>query len=222
MKNERCKVVRYKQRMLNRKYTFIIMMNIIIVLVIMLITVMAGVSENNKSEGDNQITVYESYEYEDNHITVTAPANTPSEVIEHEAIEHEAIDVYCRNLSDNDKLMLAKIVMAEAEGESVYTKVLVILTVLNRVESNQFPNTVEEVIFQNHNNVYQFSPVIPGGRYWTTEPTDECWEAVEIVNGMETDVSNGALYFEACKDENNWHSRNLEFICKSGSTRFYK
>lgn len=217
MTNKRRRVVRYKQRMLNRKYAFVIMMNIIIVLVIMFIALMVGASGNNKNEGDSKPAVYES---EDNHIAVTTPANTPLDVTEQEA--YETIQPYCRNLSDNDKLMLAKIAMAEAEGESIYTKVLVILTVLNRVESKRFPNTVEDVIFQNRNNVYQFSPVIPGGRYWTTEPSNECWEAVEMVNEMVNDVSEGALYFESCVNPDNWHSRNLEFLFESDGMRFYK
>ena len=62
---------------------------------------------------------------------------------------------------------------------------------------------------------------MPGGRWWRVEPNAECWKAVEMVNSMEEDISQGALYFEACKGES-WHSRNLEFICQSSNTRFYK
>lgn len=130
------------------------------------------------------------------------------------------IPAFNRNLSEDDKYLLAKIAMAEAEGESFNTKMLVILVILNRVESSKFPNSIKEVIFQNHKGVYQFSPVKSGGRWWRVEPNEECWEAVEAVNTME-DFSNGALYFEACSGES-WHSRNLEFICKSDNTSFYR
>ena len=112
--------------------------------------------------------------------------------------------------------------MAEAEGESLYTKTLVILTVLNRMQSKDFPNTIEEVILEEQNGVYQFSPVIPGGRWWTTEPNEDCWEAVRMVREMTHDYSSGALYFEACKDKDNWHSRNLDFVLESDGVRFYK
>ena len=54
------------------------------------------------------------------------------------------------------------------------------------------------------------------------EPNEECWNAVEIASKMENDLSEGALYFEACSSEDNWHSRNLKFICQSDNTRFYK
>ena len=45
-----------------------------------------------------------------------------------------------------ESYMLAKIAMAEAEGEDTKGKALVILTVLNRVWSDQFPDTIAEVI----------------------------------------------------------------------------
>lgn len=189
-----------------KEYVRFCIINIAIIFTIfaiMLISMMTGANQVNKDT--TQIT----HESQDIHVVINEPT-TP--VVD----KQEG-----RNLSEDDKYMLAKIAMAEAEGESLYTKILVILTVLNRVEADEFPDTIEEVIFQNYDGIYQFSPAIPGGRWWTTEPNDECWEAVEIVNQMENDVSEGALYFEACSGES-WHSRNLEFICESDNTRFYK
>lgn len=117
--------------------------------------------------------------------------------------------------------LLAKIAMAEAEGEDIEGKALVIRVILNRVDSTSFPDTVKEVIFQNNGKTYQFSPVIPGGRWYTTEPNEECYQAVAMVQDG-WDNSNGALYFESCKNEDNWHSRNLTFLFKHGCHRFYK
>ena len=144
-----------------------------------------------------------------------------TEIIEEPIIEIQEEFVFSKNLSEEDKYLLAKIAMAEAEGESFETKVLIIETVLNRVESKRFPNTVKEVIFEEHNGTYQFSPVMPDGRWWKVEPNKECWEAVNTVNNTEYDISEGALFFEACKSES-WHSRNLQFIRKSDNTSFYK
>ena len=49
----------------------------------------------------------------------------------------------------NDEInLIALVTMAEAEGESEYGKRLVIDTILNRVESGYFPDTVNEVIYQ--------------------------------------------------------------------------
>lgn len=54
------------------------------------------------------------------------------------------------------------------------------------------------------------------------EPNDDCWEAVQVVMEAVYDYSGGALYFESCADEDNWHSRNLEFLYESDGLRFYK
>lgn len=53
-------------------------------------------------------------------------------------------------LSDDDIDLLALITMAEAEGESERGKRLVISTILNRVDSEYFPDTVEEVLYQSN------------------------------------------------------------------------
>ena len=131
---------------------------------------------------------------------------------------------YGQNWSEKDKEQLAKIAMAEAEGCDLKTKVLVILVILNRVQSQNFPDSISEVIFEKSGNVYQFSPCIPGGRYYTTSPNSDCYEAVEIVANMdkESDYSQGALYFECCKNPDNWHSKNLEYLYQRGGMRFYK
>ena len=72
-------------------------------------------------------------------------------------------------MSDEDIELLALITMAEAEGESELGQRLVIDTVLNRMDSDHFPDTVSEVIYQ-HN---QFSS-IDNGR------VDRCYVKEEI------------------------------------------
>ena len=119
-------------------------------------------------------------------------------------------------LSKGDKKIILKITMAEAEGEPIEGKADVILVVMNRVKSEAFPDTVEGVVFQQN----QFSTVADGGRYWTTEPDEECEKALEMVlNGW--DESRGALYFESCEGTS-WHERNLEYLYTVGGHRFYK
>lgn len=51
-------------------------------------------------------------------------------------------------LSNKDIELIALVTMAEAEGECEKGKRLVIDTILNRVDSEYFPNTVYEVIYQ--------------------------------------------------------------------------
>ena len=112
--------------------------------------------------------------------------------------------------------LLCKIAMAEAESEGVKGKALVMLVVLNRVWSNEFPDTIEEVIFQKN----QFSPVA-NGRYDAVEPDEECYEALKLIQVDHWNESQDALYFES-KSDSKWHSENLEFLFKYGKHYFYK
>ena len=82
-----------------------------------------------------------------------------------EALVESPLDV-SKDWSSEDAYLLAKITMAEAEGEDLIGKALVVCVVLNRLKSDKYPNTIHDVIFQNKGNVYQFSPVIPGGRWY--------------------------------------------------------
>lgn len=135
-------------------------------------------------------------------------------------IEEQETLIKSRDWSAVDAEILLKIAMAEAEGESTEGKALVMLVVLNRVWSDGFPNSIENVVFQQHGDTYQFSPVAPGGRYWTTEPNEDCYQALDMISHG-WDESQGALYFEACEGES-WHSRNLEYLFTEGGNRFYK
>lgn len=95
-------------------------------------------------------------------------------------------------------------------------KALVMLVVLNRVWSDEFPDTIEEVIFQKN----QFSPVA-NGRYDAVEPNEECYEALKLIQVDHWNESQDALYFES-KSDSKWHSENLEFLFKYGKHYFYK
>ena len=229
---KRKRIIRSKQRYLDKVFVLSFAKNVFIVFIILLIA-LVWTSGKNENEDGSYVAVDESNvtnaNVEDNHNTVIPPANVlPNGAISLESVSTEKKELsvagreYSRNLSENDKYLLAKIAMAEAEGESFETKILVIFTILNRVESNEpyFPDTIKDVIFQKQNGVYQFTP-IGNGRWSRVEPNQECWDAVDFVNTTSYDVSNGALYFEACSGES-WHSRNLELICQSDNTRFYK
>ena len=75
-----------------------------------------------------------------------------------------------------DAYMLAKIAMAEAESEDTEGKALVMLVVLNRVWSDEFPDTIAGVIFQDG----QFSP-ISNGRYDEVKPDADCYRALQLI-----------------------------------------
>jgi len=66
-------------------------------------------------------------------------------------------------LSMEDFDLLARIITAEADSESYTTQVAVGATVLNRVASPLFPNSISGVVYQvDQNAKYQFEPVLNG------------------------------------------------------------
>ncbi|MGI5876794.1 MAG: LysM peptidoglycan-binding domain-containing protein [Dethiobacteria bacterium] len=67
-----------------------------------------------------------------------------------------------RGLSTNDVELLARLVCSEAAGEPYVGQVAVSASVLNRVNSPLYPNTISEVIYQITNGCYQYSPVLDG------------------------------------------------------------
>lgn len=142
------------------------------------------------------------------------------EAIEREAflksLEETTVPMYAYGgISEENRYMLAKIAMAEAESEDIVGKALVIRVVLNRLETDEFPDTVEEVVAQKR----QFTP-IRNGRYDKVEPNDDCYNALQMVlNGW--DESRGALYFEANTSKETWHSKNLTKLFTHGNHTFY-
>lgn len=84
--------------------------------------------------------------------------------------------------------MMAKIVHGEARGESFIGKVGVAAVVLNRIESPDFPDSTEEVIFQRN----AFTAVIDD-QYLLT-PDRSAYDAVkEAMDGV--DPTMGAVFY---------------------------
>ena len=116
--------------------------------------------------------------------------------------------------------VLLRIVEAEAGGEGIIGKMLVANVIMNRVNSNRFPDTVTEVVYQkNHNGRAQFSPTVDG-RMESVEVSLETEEAVLRALCGE-DSSNGALYFRSTRLNSAWHDRALERVLVHGNHIFY-
>lgn len=148
-------------------------------------------------------------------ITMTIPTSSynPVYVEAEKVVEIQAEKV--SKFSEEERNILLKIGMSEAGCESSECVANVMRVILNRVDSDLFPNTIKEVVFQDG----QFSPV-DNGRYYDAVPNDKCYEALEMIeNGW--DQTCGALYFESCVGES-WHSQNLEFLYSCDAMRFYK
>lgn len=120
--------------------------------------------------------------------------------------------------------ILQRIVEAEAGGEDQEGKILVANVVLNRVKSEDFPNTIAEVVFQSSNGVTQFSPVA-NGSYDRIQVSEASILAVDRALQGE-DLSEGALFFAARKYANaksmKWFDENLTFLFRHGGHEFFK
>lgn len=127
------------------------------------------------------------------------------------------------DLSEEDYKVLLRIVEAEAGGEDIEGRMLVASVVLNRVESDVFPDTVKDVVFQKENGTAQFSPAY-SGRYDRVTVSEATIEAVERVLEGE-DISCGALYFVARKradsDSMRWFDEKLTFLFAHGGHEFF-
>lgn len=66
------------------------------------------------------------------------------------------------SISEKEKDLMARLVTAEAGGESYKGKVAVAKVILNRVNANGFPNTITGVIYEPITYGYAFTPVTDG------------------------------------------------------------
>lgn len=219
-KSQYIKQRRIQQRNLERATCKNLVWHIIIIITIMIIALCNMPRAVIAEKEDTSKSVSESYSnkttmpYVSSLVTFEPQTEEESSEIE---VDYYPEFTYSKDWSAKESYLLARIAMAEAEGCNTQTKTLIIMCVLNRVWSDEFPDTIEEVIFQEN----QFSP-IDNGRWDRVKPNEDCYEAVKVVMEAKYDYSGGATYFENCADEDNWHSRNLEFLYESEGIRFYK
>ena len=126
-------------------------------------------------------------------------------------------------MSDEDYDTLLRIVEAEAGSEDINGRVLVANVIMNRMKSDDFPNTVTEVVWDNSDGVPQFSPT-HDGRINEVTVSDETKEAVkQALKG--TDYSEGALFFiqKSAAEAHNikWFEKDLRKLFKYGVHEFY-
>ncbi len=153
-----------------------------------------------------------------------AKETSPSEDEIQSMSTEEASSPYVIDVSKKEIRMLERIVQAEAGGEDMVGKILIVNVILNRIADDSFPDNVEDVIFQNKDGEYQFSPV-DDKSYWSVDISDNTKEAV--IRALEgEDYSKGALYFVARKRTKSssarWFDDNLDWLFKHGGHEFYK
>jgi len=116
--------------------------------------------------------------------------------------------------------LLARLVHAEAEGEPYVGKVAVAASVLNRVASSDYPNTVPGVIYQVVDGRYvQYEPVL-NGRIDLPAGAESKKATQEAALG--SDPSKGATgFYNPAKTTNAW-VRNRPVTIVIGNHVFFK
>lgn len=100
---------------------------------------------------------------------------------------------------DNMVELLARLINAEARGESYSGQVAVGAVIMNRVKSPLFPNTIAGVIYSPG----QFSSVADGQINLPVEDESIIMAAQDAINGA--DPTSGALYFyNPSKTKSKW------------------
>lgn len=90
--------------------------------------------------------------------------------------------------NSNDRYLLAKVIYAEARGESYTGQVAIGAVVLNRVKDSRFPNTIAGVIYQP----WAFTAVNDG--QINLEPNNTAYQAADdALNGW--DPTYGSVYY---------------------------
>lgn len=184
---------------------FRLIMFTLILIVVAIISLFMSKQCNHKNTGDIVI------QSQPKATTVYTQISKPQEVKTTYVHKEEEVNIW----TDEEAYLLAKIAMAEAEGEDVMGKALVICVILNRVQSTQFPSTIYDVIYDPG----QFTPIYDG-RFNKVEPNDDCLKALQLVKSGQ--VSTDALFYESTSSTSSWHSQNLLLLFTHGGHKFYK
>lgn len=106
------------------------------------------------------------------------------------------------NFSQQEIDLFARLVHSEAAGEPHVGQVAVAASVLNRLRSSIYPNTLRGVIYQVVGGSYQYSPVLDGRINISADRT--AYQAVsDAIGGW--DPSGGALgFYNPRKTSNQW------------------
>lgn len=126
-------------------------------------------------------------------------------------------------VTNEEKDLMARLVYAEARGESYEGKVAVAEVVLNRVDAKGFPNTVSEVVnyVNPRTGYYAFTPV-QNGKIKNDADEDSTKAVYEALKNRNKNKTNGALYFSNIKKISTDWILTREQLFVIGNHTFFK
>lgn len=117
-----------------------------------------------------------------------------------------------------DLYWMARIISAESGGEPLRGQIAVGNVVLNRVRSDEFPDTIPEVIFDQRHAV-QFEPVENGTVYRT--PTAQSVDAAQRALDGENVIGKALYFYAPALSQGVWINANRTYSQTIGCHRFY-
>lgn len=127
-------------------------------------------------------------------------------LVEYDELEKsiDTVELPTYNYTQAEVELLAVCVQCEAGEQNYEAQRGIASVILNRVRNSSFPNTIEEVIYENNKGVPQFSVAYNG-------MMDECVLSPTVLNNVYgvlmygNDLPEEVLYFySASLSENNW------------------
>lgn len=118
-----------------------------------------------------------------------------------------------KTFTSKEKDLIARLVHAEAKGEPYKGKVAVATVVLNRVESDKFPNTVSGVIHAKG----QFTPVSNGSI--KKSASKEAKKAVNEAIAIHEQNIDATFFYNPKKTKDRW-IKSLKVVAKIGNHNF--
>ena len=103
--------------------------------------------------------------------------------------------------SNGEVTLLARLIEAEAGGETFQAKVGVGAVVVNRVQSGEWAPTIKGVIYQKFGEYYQFTPVKNG---WINVTPSAASKRAAWIAMFGSDPTNGAIYYFDGSTTNEW------------------
>ncbi|WP_295580840.1 cell wall hydrolase [uncultured Oscillibacter sp.] len=122
--------------------------------------------------------------------------------------DYDAVELY----------WLSRIISAESRGEPMEGQIAVGNVVLNRVASDEFPDTIPAVVF-DQSYATQFEPV-DNGTVYNTPAAQSVEAAKRVLDGEET-VADALYFYAPALSQGVWINANRPYFTTIGCHRFY-
>lgn len=121
--------------------------------------------------------------------------------------------------TEEDLYWLSRIISAESKGESLKGQIAVGNVILNRVDSGEFPSTIQGVIFDRKNGV-QFEPV--SNRTIYDEPTEQSVLAARLALAGVDAAADSLYFFNPALSQGLWVRQNRTYYTTIGCHMFFR